>query len=143
MFSKMIVLAMLVSAQFLDAQPRTDTSRNFVVIPSYTEESHGKINWREEGEIQSLKARVKILEAATRQLQEEIYSIKYAHSGKPISANVKSAAWFCAVKSSFNRSYSGRGKTKLESRVNALDSCRKEDGIHCKEERVECEREFA
>ncbi len=100
-------------------------------------------------EVKRLRGRVHTLETAVRQLQEEIYWIRYAAKTAPPTQTIvvpvkeerRENAWYCSLTSNFNKTYSGKGNTKVEASANALNSCQSGDGgIFCKEENVQCEK---
>ncbi|RYZ87517.1 MAG: hypothetical protein EOP04_11520 [Proteobacteria bacterium] len=141
MLTKMILLLTIFTTGMISAQPKVDRPQNFVEIPVDSDRAYNKKNSRDDEEIRVLKARVRILEAATRELQQEIYSIKYGHGSSAHYPNLKPTAWYCSVKSSFSKSYSGRGATQLDAKDTALNTCQKEDSIHCRVDNVDCEKE--
>ncbi len=139
------ISANLASAQDKSHQSSVILPDNFiqVTIGSNEDSNTQRKTSRQDEEIRRLKGRIYTLEKAVRQLQEEIYWLRYAKepasSAIPAKDN-KASHWFCSITSNFSRTYSGKGSTQVEARSLALTACQERDGISCSEDKIRCEK---
>lgn len=142
MIARILLLTAFITTESVVAQPKVILPEHFVKIPEDGDRTFDKKKAKQDEEIRLLKARTKVLEEAVRQLQEEVYWLRYANDIKPSPKERNPSVWFCSVKSAFDRTYTGQGETQVEARAKAMDSCEKADGgLHCKDEKMVCEKE--
>ena len=77
-----------------------------------------------------LRQRVRTLEAAVIQLQNEVLRLK---GSRPSSEHS------CMIQTPFDGTFLGSGRNLVEAKASALKACEKgEGGIHCSEKKLEC-----
>lgn len=137
-----LLLTLLVASSALSADaPKVAFPSHFILIPDADDRPLEKKAAKYQDTVY-LRERVKTLERAVRQLQEEVAWLRYSNPSKnPGTYDRPTQTWFCAAKSSFDRMYAGKGSTQLEARVNAVNACKKEESLHCSEKSVTCEKE--
>ncbi len=109
------------------------TQRNMKNYPGFNYEAHQYYN-------RELRERVRLLEAAVRQLQEEVYRLKNSDTPTGYGRPSQRPSYTCFLNTPFDGSFYGKGDTKLEAKAKALNDCEKKDKGYCNANQVTCER---
>jgi hypothetical protein len=113
-----------------DENSATALQRHSKSYPGFNYEAH-RYHTRE------LRERIRLLESAVRQLQEEVYRLKtqdneYGSNRRP--------GFTCFLNTPFNGTFYGKGETKLEAKAKTLNECEKKDKGYCNANQVSCEK---
>ena len=98
---------------------------------------------KSQDDVRRLRRRIRNLEDAVLQLQEEIYYIRYMNRTPqlpgPITKPAEQKQWAC-IANGKNETFLGKGSTKVEASVNAKQACTaKFDGFWCSVDESKCE----
>ena len=89
-----------------------------------------------ENDSRELSRRVNRLERAVRELQNRIYDFE----DDSVPATREVTVYTCVLPTSFDGTFIGKGKTEVEARANAVNSCKKAGAPFCYESNVrKCE----
>ncbi len=112
-----------------DEDDNITIQRNMKNYPGFNYEAHRYYN-------RELRERIRLLESAVRQLQEEVYRLKMQDGGY---SNHR-PQYTCFLNTPFNGSFYGKGYTKLEAKAKTLNECEKKDKGYCNANQVNCEK---
>ncbi|MFY7929354.1 MAG: hypothetical protein ACOVS5_10835 [Oligoflexus sp.] len=104
--------------------------RSYHPYPGYNQDAHRYYN-------RQLRDRIRTLEIAVRQLQEEVIRLRLQRDNDP---NLRKNSYTCFIPTPFDGSFYGKGETKLEAKAKALNECEKKNRSFCQESKVVCEK---
>jgi hypothetical protein len=87
-----------------------------------------------------LHRRVRQLEMAVQQLQQQVYDLGSRSRNEPAPVQ-QGKKYACSLSTSFNGTFLGTGTTKLEATVQAVQKCKASGAPFCHENDAKCERE--
>lgn len=81
----------------------------------------------------SLNNRIKLLERAVKQLQEQVFDLS-------VQKTTQTKKYTCSLTSNFNKTYIGEGTNLIEAKANVTKACEtgEKTGIHCDKNDIEC-----
>jgi hypothetical protein len=82
-----------------------------------------------------LTRRVRLLEEAVRDLQDQVYDLRENERPRERSERVV----VCSLKTSFRGTYIGKASTRLEAEALARNNCQRAGAPFCSSEEVKCE----
>lgn len=86
-----------------------------------------------------LRERIRILELAVRQLQDEIYRLRIAGRINVIETG-RRISYSCMLTTPFGGTFYGKGETMLEAKAKSLNACERGEKGFCRDEKVLCEK---
>ena len=100
--------------------------------PDYNTDAHAYYD-------RELRERIRLLEIAVRQLQNEVYRLRTQRSVTTIEKR-RRLFYACMLTTPFGGTFHGKGETMLEAKAKSLNACEKDEKGFCREEKVVCER---
>ena len=87
------------------------------------------------GAVKELRRRVRLLEKAVKQLQEQVYDLKYAGT-----VNTPKKTHTCFISTTFHGTVSGTASTLAAAKAKALKACdAKGAGLSCEPKNLKCD----
>lgn len=135
LFIKILTLLFLFTSHVAKSEISFKTPKFEINLPENSNEKERSLNYKD------LQKKVKYLESAVRELQDEVYHLSRRNSSTRTvivqrdSEKRAPSLWSCTLTTSFDV-YSADGKNKEQARGKVLKKCG--GGIFCKEEKIKC-----
>jgi hypothetical protein len=85
------------------------------------------------GENEAIEQRLRNLEAAVRDLQDQVYDLRMPRQGRVVTSVV------CSLKTAFDGTFVGKASTKIEAEAIARNKCEAARASFCNSTKFNCE----